>query len=155
VSEDGKNEEIDIRQFQQFAHLNSDNQVRFLASFCITGRIGEAATMADVDRTSHYRWIANDEEYAKAYEKCRRTISVAVEDSLVEKLIHGWDEPVFQQGAQVGTKRKYDLGAMLRYLEKTRPEIFGNKLEIASNSPEGIPVVAHLKMMRDSVPSSE
>jgi len=148
-------EEVDIGQFGQFDHLENIHQRRFLAAFCVTGRVGEAATAADCSRKSHYHWVATSEEYRKAYESCRQTICVAIEDSHVEKLIHGWDEPVYQGGDLVGHKRKFDLAAQMRYLERAKPEVFGAKIEVETNAPEGISVAAHLELMRDSVPQTE
>ena len=118
--------EIKIEQHEGL----SDVMNAFISYFRVTGDIRVSAKLAGCAKGTHYFWMSTTPAYKKAWESCRSTIAAMVEDSLVPKLIDGWDEPVYQGGELVGHKRKFDLAAMQRYLAKAKPEVFGDKIEI-------------------------
>lgn len=45
----------------------SGKQRAFLAAFAETGNVRLACQTADVGRTSHYRWLGEDSDYAEAF----------------------------------------------------------------------------------------
>ena len=75
----------------------TENQRNFLRAYEICGVISEAARRAGVDRTRHYSWIKNSEDYQVCFEqavaacgeriiaKCRH---MALEQDNVPMLIH-------------------------------------------------------------------
>ena len=59
-----------------------------------------------------------------------------IEDSLVERLAYGWEEPVFYLGEQVGSKRKFDNSAAIAYLDRHDPDFIAGKkqnVDVTSN----------------------
>jgi|JYMV01.1.fsa_nt_gi hypothetical protein len=46
-------------------------QAAFLAAYVETGSISHAARAAETSRTSHYRWMEEDEEYPEIFEAAR------------------------------------------------------------------------------------
>lgn len=112
-------------EIQRFEGVTEPLKRRFLIAFAQTGRVTSAAREAEIERTSHYRWMHEDEAYRAAFEDCRRWVCLRIEEGLVERLIDGWEEPVYHNGEQIGTKRKYDNAACLRYLERVNPKVFG------------------------------
>ena len=135
----------------QFEELQNPNQRLFLSVFAVFGKIKTASDRSGVPRENHYYWMRKDDDYRKAYQTCRDTIAVMVEDSLVEKLIHGWEEPVYQGGQLVGHKRKFELSAMLKYLSKAKPEVFGDKVELNATI-EPVSPEAMIQAMAATVP---
>lgn len=110
----------------QFEGLTNPNQRAFLAAFSVCGRPGKAAALSGVHRQTHYFWLRTDKVYRDAYASCRDNVAYKVEGSLVERLIHGWREPVFQGGQLVGYKRKFDNATAWKLLQKLRPEVYGD-----------------------------
>ena len=79
------------------------------------GVISAAAKMAGVGRRTHYHWLSTDGEYRNAFESIRQLVCMQIEDSLVDRLIHGWVEPVYYKARKVGEYRRYDNSAALAY----------------------------------------
>tara|TARA_R100000234_G_scaffold107716_1_gene78904 strand:+ start:130 stop:612 length:483 start_codon:yes stop_codon:yes gene_type:complete len=75
----------------------TENQIKFLRAFEVCGVISEAARRAEVDRTRHYEWLKNSEDYRECFThakaacgeriiaKCRH---MALEEDSVPMLIH-------------------------------------------------------------------
>jgi hypothetical protein len=53
-----------------------------------------------------------------------------LESQAVERATVGWLEPVFFQGKQCGTVRRYDGGLLMFLLRGMMPEKYGNKVRI-------------------------
>ena len=108
----------------------------FLEAFKRVGNVKAAAEDAGVSRHSHYYWMANDDEYRAKYRALRYTICQRIEDSLIDRLANGWEEPVFQGGEEVGVKRKFDNSAAIAYLDRHDKDFIAGKkqnVDVTSN----------------------
>ena len=115
---------------------NRELQDAFLNAFSVHGEIKKSAEVAKVARQSHYYWMANDDEYRARFKALRYNVCQQIEDALVERLAFGWDEPVFQQGVEVGRKRKFDNSAAIAYLDRHDPDFIKGKkqnVDVTSN----------------------
>lgn len=52
------------------------------------------------------------------------------EDAALTRAVDGWEEPVWHQGVQVGTVRKYDSQLLMFLLRARRPEKYRERAEI-------------------------
>ena len=118
------------------AGSNPELQTAFLTAYNATGNVTAAAKDSGVGRTTHYAWMANDDGYRARFRMLRYMICQRIEDSLVERLAYGWEEPVFYLGEQVGSKRKFDNSAAIAYLDRHDPDFIAGKkqnVDVTSN----------------------
>lgn len=62
---------------------------------------------------SVYRWRAKDPKFAKRWEMALDHCHAALERSIYDRAVNGWDEPVYHKGVMVGTKRVYSPVLMI------------------------------------------
>lgn len=65
------------------------NQRAFLAAFQETGIISRACAASGVGRTSHYRWLEEDEAYATAFERAQEIAGDTLEEEAVRRARDG------------------------------------------------------------------
>lgn len=85
----------------------SASQGRFAAAFAVKGNISQAAEVAEVHRQRHYDWMKSDPDYPAMFLDAGRQYVESLEAEATRRAREGWDEPVYQQGRQVGTVRKH------------------------------------------------
>ena len=124
-------------------NANKDLQASFLAAYGVHGEVKAAAKAAGIARQSHYKWMADDDEYRAKFRGLRYAVCQMIEDALVERLAFGWDEAVYQGGELVGHKRKFDNANAIAYLDRHDPDFIKGKkqnVDVTSNN-ETIPAV--------------
>lgn len=92
----------------------------FLAAYRQTASITKAAAAAKIDRTIHYRWLA-DANYKKAFEAAAEQAAQVLEDEAVRRATEGILEPVFYQGVKCGAVRRFSDGLLQFLLRGFRP----------------------------------
>lgn len=97
-------------------------QAAFLAAFRTTACVSTAAKAAQIGRRRHYHWLKEDADYRLAFERVKEETIGALEDEAVRRAYEGWLEPVFYQGRQCGTKRRYSDKLLMFLLKAWRPE---------------------------------
>lgn len=117
--------------------IKHPKQKEFLLAFRETGSVKKTSQITGINRSNHYVWIHTYPSYKRAFNRERLTVSLIIEEGMVERLANGWDEPVYQGGELVGHKKKFDHQTAMRYLEATNPEVFMPKKEIEVTHPEG------------------
>ena len=70
----------------------------FLAAFRASASITKAAKAAKITRHLHYDWLADDPEYAAAFDAAKEDAAQTLEDEAVRRAHAGVDEPVIYQG---------------------------------------------------------
>ena len=111
-----------------------EKEIAFLAALAATCSVTRACEAAGLGRRTAYEWREADPDFAARWEKAKRIGAEALEDECVRRATEGVDEPVFYQGYECGTVRKYSdtlaifllKGAMPeKYRENTRMELTG------------------------------
>ena len=97
-------------------------QIAFLAAFRITACLSKAAQAARIGRRRHYHWLEQDPDYRLAFEQAKLEVVGELEDEAVRRACGGWLEPVFYQGRQCGTMRRYSDRLLMFLLKGWRPE---------------------------------
>lgn len=127
-------------------------QAPFLAAFRITASITRAAAAAKIDRQQHYRWLAEDPDYAEEFKQARIEAAQALEDEAIRRAHEGWEEPVIYQGElcyhtdSLGrrmpkrplTIRKYSDQLLIATLKAWQPERYRERTE--HTGPGGGPI---------------
>lgn len=100
-----------------FGKIRHPRKRAFLRAFAACGRVGKAAEIAGIDRDTHYVWLRSDTEYRHLYESVARPMAGDYAEELAwERTEDGWDEPVYQRGAMVGTIRRFDNNLLLEIM---------------------------------------
>jgi hypothetical protein len=80
------------------------------------GRVTDAAKIVDIDRTTHYRWLKEDEEYRTAVESVGEVALDFVEGKLFE-LIEGAEREVMTEAGPIMLKETPNPTACIFYLK--------------------------------------
>ena len=106
----------------------------------------EAAKKAGISRASHYRWISQHDEYRKVWTRTQHLAREYLESELVSRATKGWLEPVYYQGAKVGSVRRYDGSTGMALLRGMWPEKYGTQRQEISG-PQGTPLQAKIEVV--------
>lgn len=102
----------------------------FLAAFAQFGTITHAAKAADIGRQTHYDWVRNDPEYAKAFDDAGDQAIDALEREARRRAIEGTEEPVFHNGKIVDTIRRYSDTLLIFLLKGARPSKYRERVDV-------------------------
>jgi hypothetical protein len=78
-------------------------------------------------------WRRDDPKVDAAIDDAIETGALGLESAMIKRATKGWKEPVFQNGALVGHKRKFSDPLLIKALEARLPERYGRKMEINNN----------------------
>jgi hypothetical protein len=104
----------------------------FLEAYAETCSVAHAAKFAGVKRREHYRWLERYPKYAAVFRETQRLAAEYLEGELVTRATKGWLEPVFYQGKQCGTVRRFDGSTGMALLRGMWPEKYGSKVQISA-----------------------
>jgi hypothetical protein len=107
----------------------SENEVAFLEALADTCNVRLACETAHIARSSAYLWRQNDAEFAKRWDKAVLIGAEALEDEAIRRAREGWDEPVYYQGDQCGTVRKYSDTLLIFLLKGAKPEKYRERID--------------------------
>ncbi len=111
----------------------------FLATLAETGNVTRAAGAIGCGRSTVYEWREADDDFAKAWERAMRIATYGLEDEARRRAEEGVDEPVFYQGIECGTVRKYS-DTLLIFLLKARDPKYREKTAMELTGANGGPV---------------
>lgn len=122
----------------------------FLDAVASGAMLTEAASAAGVDRSTAYRRRKTDPDFAKAFEEALEASADALEREARRRAIEGWEEPVYQGGQLVGSKRVYSDTLLSLLLRGRRKKVFADRTELTG--ADGGPVQASVTIV-SGVPS--
>lgn len=85
------------------------------------GMIMESCNEVGVKYYTHKSWLRRDPIYARAFEIAVQDTVEVLEEEVVRRGKHGYDEPVFYQGAEVGKIKKFSDNLLMFRLKKLDP----------------------------------
>jgi len=117
---------------QPIADAERETFLRVLAE---TARVSNAATESGVSLLRWHRLRDGDPVFAEAWRAAYEAGSDTVEDEAVRRAVTGHTEPVFYQGRQVATVRKYSDSLLMFVLKARRPQRYRDRgdVEVASD----------------------
>lgn len=103
-----------------------EQQVQFILAFLACGDLNQACEEVGISRKTHYSWLLRHAEYREAWEESRDWSVRVLEDSLFDRAVNGWMEPVYGGigdgiTGEVGERRKFDNVLGLKMLERYKP----------------------------------
>lgn len=132
----------------------NNKQVAFLAAFSECGNIRQAAAVADIYRTSHYKWIHESDDYVKAFEYAKRDAADLLEQEARRRAVEGVRQykftkdgtPILKPGASLDDpdpyycEHVYSDKLMELLLRANRPEKFRDRVSQEITGAGGGPV---------------
>jgi molybdenum-dependent DNA-binding transcriptional regulator ModE len=73
-------------------------QKAFLEALAILGTIDHAAKAVRMSRSTHYRWLEENETYVNAVDDVLESYRDSIRAEVHRRAIDGWQEPVVYQG---------------------------------------------------------
>jgi len=114
---------------KQRNEMQHNKKPAFLAAYAECGTITQAAEIAGIDRVTHYRWLKDDPEYAKAFEEAHEKSVERLEQEARRRAVEGWEEPVFHKGKVVGKVRKYSDTLLIFLLKGAAPDKYRERVQ--------------------------
>lgn len=114
--------------------LTPEKLSAFCAALAETGQVSKACAAVGISRQTAYGWREDLPDFAEAWERAAKISTSVLEDEAVRRANEGWDEPVYHQGVQCGSVRKYSDTLLIftlkardpaKYRENTRMELTG------------------------------
>lgn len=102
--------------------MTQDAKRLYIQNLARTGLKVKSADGTGYDYETFLRHRRKDEKFDRQCDDAMRVFRESLEWAAVERARDGWDEPVFQQGTMVGTKRKFDTQLLLTLLKRHMPE---------------------------------
>lgn len=126
--------------------MDNDDQrrARFLERLAATANVTESCEAADIPRSTAYLWRKQDATFAKAWEEANDLGSDALEDEAVRRGRVGVLDPVFYQGIECGSVRRYSDTLLIFMLKGRRPDRFKDRVSAEHSGPGGGPLVTEI-----------
>lgn len=117
-----------------------DRHKEFLAGLCLYGNVTRAAEEAGLDRVTLYRKRRENEDFAAEWDKALEIGVAALEDEAKRRAYEGWLEPVFYQGSNCGTVRKFSDTLLIVLLKAHMPDKYAERSKAEHSGKDGGPL---------------
>lgn len=121
--------------------LTPEKLTAFCAALAETCQVSKACVAVGITRQTAYEWRREIPEFAEAWKRAVEVGTSVLEDEAIRRAQEGWDEPVFHQGAQCGTVRKYSDTLLIFALKAHNPEKYRDNHRMELTGADGGPVV--------------
>jgi hypothetical protein len=118
------------------AQATNGRRRRFLAALGRTATVTEACDAAGIERSTAYRWRESSPAVVKAWDAAVARVVDRLEAEAVRRAADGWEEPVYQQGREVGRVLKFSDRMLELLLKRHKPE-FRDKAAVELSGPNG------------------
>ena len=102
----------------------------FLADLSSYGNVSRAAEKSGVSRQYWYRMRSEDAAFSESWDKALEIGTEALEDEAKRRAYEGWDEPVFYEGVECGTKRKFSDTLLIVLLKAHKPDKYRENINV-------------------------
>lgn len=110
--------------------VTEEARKKFLATLMEGWSPLRAAQVAGHPRTTFYNLREDNEQFKIAWDAAIEAGSDLLEDTAKKRSIDGWLEPVFYQGEQCGTVRKFSDTLLMFQLNGRRPEKYRQNVKV-------------------------
>jgi hypothetical protein len=110
-------------------HARARAKDKFIDVLAASCNVSEACRAAGIARSTAHDWRAVDAEFMRRWDEAIETAKDALEAEARRRAVEGWQEPVYQQGRQVGTIQRYS-DRMLEVLLKGHKPQFRERSDV-------------------------
>lgn len=111
-------------------YLTPEKKAQFLALLSEYGNVTRAAEDAELVRVYLYQARKNDPEFAAEWEDAAKIGAARLEDEARLRAVEGWQEPVWYQGVQCGTVRKFSDTLLICLLKAHHPDKYADRQKV-------------------------
>lgn len=101
--------------------LTSEKEAEFLTFIAETANVTRASEKIGMSRQRMYELRDEDPDFRKRWDAAVEIGTDALEDEATRRALEGWEDPVFYQGKNVSTIRKYSDVLLIVQLKARRP----------------------------------
>lgn len=112
----------------------------FLAAYAEVGNVTRAAEIAEVDRSMHYYWMANDPDYKDQFREAESQANDRLEQEARRRAVEGTQKPVFQGGKQVGVVQEYSDTLLIFLMKGAMPDKYKERQTHELTGKDGGPI---------------
>ena len=102
------------------------------------GSITRAAEATRMSRQRHYEWLREDPEYATAFGEAEIVAAHRLEDEARRRGFEGVQEPIYQNGRQVGQITRYSDTLLIFLLNGIMPEKYRQRSSVDLKGTLGV-----------------
>jgi hypothetical protein len=107
----------------------------FLEALVELGTVSAAVDTLGLTKSLPYYWKSKDPEFAEQFEQAQREAAVyCLEKEAHRRGVQGIDDPVFYQGQQVATVKKYSDTLLIFLLKGALPEKYKDGAQVQVNT---------------------
>jgi len=121
----------------------------FLAAYAEVGTVTHAADIVGVHRNAHYNWM-QDPEYVEKFREAEKQAADVLEKEVRRRAVEGVLEPVFYQGQECGTVRKYSDTLLIFATKGALPQKYRENVSMELTGADGGPVDVRIAGMTDA-----
>jgi hypothetical protein len=112
--------------------MTNAKQAAFLGAYRENGNIKLACAAGRVGRSSHYRWLERDADYAKEFEQAKKDAVDVLEAEARRRAVEGWEEPVgWYKGQAGGSVKRYSDTLLIFLLKGAAPQKYRERMEVS------------------------
>lgn len=137
---------------RQARHLKAE----FLTRFRVHGNISAACReIGMTNRTEVYRWQEHDDEFAAEFQQAEIEATETMEREAYRRAVEGTEEPIYHQGDQVGSVRKYSDTLLIFMLKARNPSKYRERVQMQHADADGkrLPLGAVEEFVKDALGS--
>jgi hypothetical protein len=141
--------------------LRKDWPERWLKHYAEHRHIGEACKRIGISRDQLGRYRKENPEFNERMQAIWDSVVDTLENSMMNRAIHGYQEPVFYQGEECGTRTVHHPATGIFMLKNNRPERYGEqadkgKMTVQEKAAAALDALASMAMsIGDKVNESE
>ena len=138
---------------------------QFIENLMETGEPALAAKACGFTLATCQKHARDDEEFARAGFEALQAYRATISAEIHRRAIDGVEEPIFQGGMEVGSKRKYSDALLLAHAKRHMPNEYGDKktithehvqaLDAASLTPESRELLRKLLELESKEPEPD
>jgi len=110
--------------------LTPEKLTAFLAVLAETATVQAACDAIDVSRYTAYKWRKDAPGFAEDWDDALKAGMLRLEDEATRRATDGVDEPVFYQGSQCGSVRRYSDTLLIFLLKAHNPEKYRDNARV-------------------------
>jgi len=133
--------------------LTPVKRAAFLSVLAECCNVGRACAAVGITRVCAYEWRSKDPAFTKAWEQALQIGLSALEDEAHRRAFEGVDDPVFHQGEQCATIKKYSDTLAIFLLKAHNPDKYRDnaKLELSGRVEVADAIMAaRMRMDKDA-----
>lgn len=115
-------------------------RARVLKEFRRTGRVDLATAYAGVDRTTHYNWLKQDDEYRRLFEEATIEATGLLEDEAFRRAYMGTMKPI-SVGGKVVMVTEFSDRLIEFLLEARNRRKYGKQQSLEVTGKDGTPLI--------------